>query len=271
LQDLNGKRYIVFGVASEASVAWAIACELASLGASITIGYQKRFLSRVQQLVKDQNFIEKCEQCDLADEESTQAFFDKLNGKYSGMVHSVAFAPPETLANPIVACTEEDFVKTLTASSYSLLRAVRYALPKLILGSGIVTMTYMGSERVVPGYRIMGTAKAALESLTRELAFSVGPLGYRINAVSAGPMKTLAASAIPGFERILDWVTAVSPLRRNITQKDIACAVRFLLSEDAGGVTGQVLYVDAGYSIVGLPGLDRVKIEPSVSPTDSPQ
>jgi len=262
LQELRGKRFLVFGVASEASIAWAVARELASLGASITLGYQRRFLSRVQNIVRDQDFIERWEECDLADEQSTQGFFTKLTGSYSGLVHSVAFAPPDALAKPIVECTEEDFMKTLAASAYSLLRAVRYALPKLIPGSGIVTLTYIGSERVVPGYRVMGTAKASLESLTRELAATIGPLGYRINAVSAGPMRTLAATGIPGFERILGWVAEVSPLRRNVTQSEVARAVRFLLSEDSSAVTGQVLFADAGYNILGAPDFGSAQFKP---------
>jgi len=255
-ETLQGKRYIIFGVASEASIAWAIARELADQGAMITLGYQKRFLSRVMQLVKNQPFVEKWEQCDLADEESTHSFFAKLSGEFSGMVHSVAFAPPEALAKPIFDITEEEFVKTLTASSYSLARVVRHALPRLVRGSGIVTMTYLGSERVVPNYQIMGTAKAALESLTREIAVAIGPSGYRINAVSAGPLRTMAASAVPGFDQILNVMSTTSPLRRNITQTDVARAVRFLLSDDASAITGQVLFVDAGYSIIGAPTLE---------------
>jgi enoyl-[acyl-carrier protein] reductase I len=117
-------------------------------------------------------------------------------------------------------------------------------------------MTYLGSERVVPNYQIMGTAKAALESLTREIAVAIGPLGYRINAVSAGPLRTMAASAVPGFDQILNVMSTTSPLRRNITQTDVARAVRFLLSDDASAITGQVLFVDAGYSIIGAPTLE---------------
>jgi len=256
LQSLHDKRFLIFGVASEDSIAWAVARELASFGASITLGYQKRFLSRVMQLVKGQSFVEKWEQCDLANEESTQAFFTKLSGAYCGMVHSVAFVPPEALAKPIFEVTEEEFAKTLAVSGYSLVRAVRHALPKLNRGSGIVTMTYLGSERVVPNYQIMGTAKAALESLTREIAAAIGPLGYRMNAVSAGPLKTLAASAIPNFNSILEWMGASSPLRRNVTQNEIARVVRFLLSSDASAITGQVLFADAGYSILGAPNLE---------------
>ena len=272
MQDLQGKRFIVFGVASDTSLAWAIARELADRGALVTLAYQKRFLSRVRELVKDQKFVEQWEECDVSSEDSVKGFYAKLTGSYDGLVHAVAFAPAEALGRPIVETTEEDFGKAMVVSSYSLVRIVRHALPKLSPGAGVVALTYLGAERVVPGYRIMGTAKAALESLVRELAASVGPMGHRVNAVSAGPVKTLAASGVPGFDLILGWMESNAPLRRNVTQADVARAARFLLSEDAAGITGQTLYVDAGYSIVGAPpNLERVLVEPEVNPPGEPQ
>ena len=272
MQDLVGKRYIVYGVASDTSIAWAIAQELSQRGATVTLAYQKRFMSRVLQLVKDQKWIEQVEECDAASEESVKAFYGKLNGQYHGLVHAIAFAPAEALMKPITETTQEDFATAMTVSAYSLVRVVRLGLPKLAPGSSVVTLTYLGAERVVPGYRVMGTAKAALESLVRELAASVGPAyGHRVNAISAGPIKTLAASGVPGFDQILDWMANNTPLRRNVTQQDVARSARFLLSSDASGITGQVIYVDAGYVSVGAPPeMDRVLIEPRLSPPEGP-
>ncbi|HVL47915.1 MAG TPA: enoyl-ACP reductase [Candidatus Thermoplasmatota archaeon] len=272
MQDLANKRYIVFGVAADSSIAWAIARDLADRGALVTLAYQKRFLSRVKELVKDQKFVEQWEECDVANDASVATFFSKLTGQYDGVVHAVAFAPAEALGRPIVETSEEDFSKALVVSSYSLLRVARHALPKLAPDASFVTLTYLGAERVVPGYRVMGTAKAALESIVRELAASIGPLGHRVNAISAGPIKTLAASGVPGFDMILDWMAANTPLRRNVTQADVARTTSFLLSNEAAGITGQVIYVDAGYSAVGAPpDLQRVLVEPATSPPEGPQ
>ena len=263
MDALKGKRYLVFGVAAESSIAWGICHALAAEGATVTLGYQKRFLSRVQALVKDQPFIEAWKECDVASEESVARFFTEVQGDFDGVVHAVAFAPAEALANPITKTTEADFQVAMTVSAYSLVRLVRNSMPRLRPHAAVVALTYLGAQRIVAGYRVMGTAKAALESLVRELASSVGPLGVRVNAISAGPIKTLAASGVPGFDMILDWVASSAPLRRNVSQDEVGRVVRFLLSHDSSGITGQTIYVDAGYSIVGAPGnLDRVIVEP---------
>ncbi len=257
--DLSGKRVLVFGVASETSIAWTIAEKYAQAGAKVTLGYQKRFLSRIMQLTKDVDWIEGKFECDVASEESVARFFEQTEGQFDVLVHAIGFAPAEALARPIIHTSQEDYETTMTVSAYSLVRLVRQAVPRLNPGSSVLTLTYLGSERVVPGYRIMGTAKAALESLTRELAALVGQRGVRVNAISAGPIRTLAASGVPGFDRILGWMAHCAPLRRNVTQEDVAGAALFFASDLAGGVTGEVLHVDAGYHIMGVPpGLDRL-------------
>ena len=271
MQDLQGKRFLVYGVASDTSIAWYVARELADRGAMVTLAYQKRFMSRVLQLAKDQKWIEQMEECDAASEDSVKAFHAKLNGQYHGIVHAIAFAPAEALMKPIIETQEEDFKTAMVVSAYSLIRLVRHGLPKLAPHASVVALTYLGAERTVPGYRVMGTAKAALEQLTRELAASIGPMGHRVNAISAGPIKTLAASGVPGFDQILAWMANNTPLRRNVTQHDVAKSARFLLSSDSSGITGQVLYVDAGYVSVGAPPeMDRILIEPNPNPPQGP-
>lgn len=270
MQELSGTRYLVFGVASETSLAWAVARELGERGATVTLGYQKRFRSRVLQLVRDQPWIEQHEECDVSFEDSVTDMYDRLSGQFDGLVHAVAFAPAEALAAPIIETREEDFTTAMVVSAYSLARVTRLGLDRLRPGAAVVTLTYLGSERVVPGYRVMGTAKAALESLVRELAASVGPAyGIRVNAVSAGPVPTLAAAGIPGFDLILDWMASNTPLRRNVTPQEVAHVVRFLLTGDSSGVTGQTIYVDAGYVTVGVPPeLERVLVEPRFAPVE---
>lgn len=261
--DLQGKRALVFGVASETSIAWAIAQRLADAGAKVTLGYQKRFLSRIMQLTKDVNWIEGKFECDVASEDDVGRFFEQVEGQFDVLVHAIGFAPAEALARPVIFTSQEDYETTMTVSAYSLVRLVRHAVPRMNPGGSVLTLTYLGAERVVPGYRIMGTAKAALESLTRELAALVGQRGVRVNAISAGPIRTLAASGVPGFDQILGWMAHCAPLRRNVTQDDVAGAALFFSSDLSSGVTGEVMFVDAGYHIMGVPpGLDKLMEAP---------
>ncbi len=266
--DLTGKRAIVFGVANEDSIAWAIAQELAAHGAKVTMGYQKRFLSRVMNLFKDTPWIEAWHECDVTVEESVQSFFAEAEGQFDMMVHCIAFAPAEALGNDITETKEGDFATALNISAYSLVRLTKYAVPKMNHGGSIVALSYLGADRTVPGYRVMGTAKAALQQLTRELAASVGPQkGIRVNCISAGPIRTLAASGVPGFDNILDWMAHSAPLQRNVSQADVARSALFFLSELGSGVTGQMLYVDCGYSSVGVPpNLDEIHLPGKAAP-----
>lgn len=259
MMDLSGKRALVFGVASEDSLAWSIATSLAQNGAKVTLAYQKRFRSRVTPLVQGKPWIEATLECDVTVEDEVKQFFAKTTGKYDMLVHAIAFAPASALEKNILHTNAEDFAATMNVSAYSLVRLVSNALPHLGRGASVITLTYLGGVKHVPGYRVMGTAKAALEQLVRELAATVGPAGVRVNAISAGPVKTLAASGVPGFDKILAWMESTSPLRRNITAQDVANAALYLLSDLSSNVTGQTLYVDAGYSIVGVPpNLDRL-------------
>ena len=273
--SLAGKRALVFGVASEDSIAWAIAQELAAHGAKVTMGYQKRFLSRIMGLFKDKPWIEGSFECDAAVEESVASFFQQTQAKdpapFDMMVHCIAFAPATALQDEVVRTTEADWNVALGVSAYSLVRLTRHAMPHMAPGGAIISLTYLGADRYVPGYRVMSAAKAALQELTRELAFTCGrEKQVRVNAISAGPIRTLAASGIPGFTNILDWMRHSAPLARNVTQQDVAKSAYFLLSDLASGVTGQVLYVDAGYSIVGVPpDLDRIAL-PGGTPAPAP-
>jgi len=274
--SLQGKRALVFGVASEDSIAWAIAQELAAHGATCVMGYQKRFLSRVLQLFKDKPWIEGYLECDVATEESVAGFFQQAAQKHPGhfdiLVHAIGFAPATALADEVVRTTEPDWNTALTVSAYSLVRLTRHAMPAMNQGGAILTLTYLAAERFVPGYRVMSAAKAALQELTRELAFTCGrEKGVRVNAISAGPIRTLAASGVPGFTTILDWMKHSAPLARNVDQQDVAKAAYFLLSDLASGVTGQTIYVDAGYSIMGVPPeLDRLLGQPAPAPAMPP-
>ncbi|OLS23438.1 MAG: Enoyl-[acyl-carrier-protein] reductase [NADH] FabI [Candidatus Heimdallarchaeota archaeon LC_2] len=251
--DFTSKRALIFGVASEDSIAWAINNLIIEAGGTTILSYQKRFKSRILQLTKDIDGIEAIEECDVAFEDQVKDLFNRLTGKFDMVVHAIGFAPATALMKPIIFTTEEDFNTALVISSYSLLRIARHAMRVLNPNSSFITLTYLGATKVVSGYRLMGVAKATLESMVRELSVVLGAAGHRINAVSSGPIRTLAASHIPGFDNILDYMARTAPLKRNVTQDDTAKASIFLLSDMASGITGQTIFVDLGFNIIGVP------------------
>ena len=251
--NLQGKHALVFGVASETSIAWAIAKKLSAAGAKITLGYQMRFKSRILQLVKSNEIpVESYERCDVTNPEELAAFFEKITAPIDVLVHSIAYADPNTFAKPVHEVTQEEFTTTLVASSYSLIPLVRAALPKMSKDASVIAMSYLGGQRVVANYKLMGIAKAALEATVREVGASVGPQGVRVNAISAGPVRTLASSQIAGFDDMLKVYESVAPLRRCISQDDVGNLAAFLASDLARNITSQVLFVDSGYSTLAM-------------------
>ncbi|HIN03992.1 MAG TPA: SDR family oxidoreductase [Candidatus Poseidoniales archaeon] len=256
--ELEGKTALVFGVASEESIAWAICEQLAASGCKLILGFQKRFMSRVFQLKEKLPAIEAFYPIDVASDELTAEFFTEWQAESPGtkadiVIHAIGFAPQECFDRPVLFVDNDPINTAMTVSAHSLQRLMRHALPHLADGSSTITLTYAASTRWVPNYGIMSIAKAALEAWTRELANHLGPDGHRINAISSGPIRTLAASGIPGFDDILSHVERNSPLRRNVTQGDVAGCAAWLASPLSAGVTGQVIHVDAGYSSIMVP------------------
>ena len=254
-KSLDGKTALVFGVASDTSIAWAIAQELAARGARIMLAYQFRYHSRVKDLAPTLPNLLGYNRCDVLKDDELQSFFGALTQPIDIVVHSLAYAPAASFQGPVSETTQDDFSTALQVSAHSLAKIMKYAKPHMPDGGSVVTLTYLGGQRVCANYKVMGVAKAALEAYVRELAFELGPQRIRVNAISAGPIKTLAAGGIPDFDLILDYVKSVAPLRDNISQTDVARSAAFLASDDARMITGQTLYVDAGYSIVGVPPL----------------
>ena len=255
---LQGKTAFVFGVASEDSLAWAICQQLAAAGVTLYLGYQKRFMSRIFQLKDKLPQIGGFYPLDVASDATTREFFEAFEKEHPGkkadiLIHAIGFAPRACFDRPILFVEDSDINTAMTISANSLQRCLKHALPYLNTGSSTVTLTYAASNRFVPNYGIMSMAKAALECWTRELACHLGPEGHRVNAISSGPIRTIAASGVPGFDNILDHVEANSPLRRNVNQEDVAGATLWLASPLSSGVTGQCIYVDGGYSITMVP------------------
>jgi len=258
MMNLNGKHAVIFGVASEASLAWGIARQLHLAGARVSLGYQQRFRSRIMQLVNSGEVpIESWERCDLTRPEEVSAFFEKIAGPIDIVVHSVAYANPETFAQPVSEVSQQDFAAALVASSWSLIPVARAALPKMTRGGSVLAMSYLGGQRVVSNYKLMGIAKAALEATVRELAVELGPSDVRVNAISAGPVRTLAASQIADFDQMMGVYEQVAPMRRSITQEDVGNFAAFLGSELARNITGQTMFVDAGYSALAMAELPK--------------
>jgi enoyl-[acyl-carrier protein] reductase I len=253
---LAGKKALVFGVANKYSIAWAIAESFAREGAEVGLSYgipqlEKRVMPLVEEI--GSTFVEKC---DVTSDEEIDNVFAKANTQFGNLdilVHSIAFAPSEELEGRFYDTTREGFRIAMDISAYSFIALARRARLLMPDGGSMMTMTYYGAEKVVPHYNVMGVAKAALEASTRYLAADLGPDNIRVNAISAGPIKTLAAAGIAGFRKMLGYVGARAPLRRNIDQDEVAKTALWLCSDLGSGVTGEVIYVDAGYHILGMP------------------
>lgn len=253
---LEGKKGIIFGVASDRSIAWAVAKALKSEGMELAFTYAgAAFESRVRPLAESIG-SRLVLPCDVTEDNQIAAVFDTLKkewGSLDGLVHSLAFAKKEELKGEYLNTSREGFRIALDVSAYSLVALARGAAPLMEGRAGsIITMTYYGSEKVIANYNVMGVAKSALETSVKYLAADLGPKNIRVNAVSPGPLKTLAAMGITGFKAILDMVEAKAPLRRNVTLEDVAATALYLLSPLSSGVTGEIIHVDAGYNIMGL-------------------
>jgi enoyl-[acyl-carrier protein] reductase I len=252
---LQGRTVVVFGVANKRSIAWSIAQQMQQAGAQLAITYQNERLKQeaaelIQALPNSQAF-----QCDVSrDEEITQLFaqLKERYGKLDALVHSIAFAPAEDLKGDFVDTSREGFGIALDVSVYSLVALARAARPLMTEGGSIITMTYYGAEKVVPKYNVMGIAKAALEASVRYLAYDLGKNNIRVNAISAGPIKTLAARGISGFGDMLKEQAERSPLKRNVDVKEVAETAVFLAGDASSGITGETIYVDCGYNIMGF-------------------
>jgi enoyl-[acyl-carrier protein] reductase I len=249
------KKVAVFGVANERSIAWGIAEAMHKQGAKLAFSYAGEVLEkRVRPLAESVN-SDLVISCDVTKEDQVQSAFKQIADKWGTidvLVHAIAFANREDLEGRFVDTSRDGFITALEISAYSLVALSRAAAPLMTNGGSIVTLSYYGAEKVVPNYNVMGVAKAALEASVRYLAADLGPSNIRVNAISAGPIKTLAASGIRGFKGLLHIAEERAPLRRNVTQGDVGNAAIFLCSELGAGVTGEVMHVDSGYNILGM-------------------
>ncbi|NBW80343.1 enoyl-ACP reductase [bacterium] len=252
---LSGKRGIVFGVANNKSLAWSCAQACAAEGATMLFN----FLGAAQEKRLNELICEipgaKAKGCDLSKDEELEEFFKWVRTQWDNIdfvIHSVAYTEKECLKEPFVNTTRQQFLSTMDISAFTLVAAAKHAAPLMRNGGSIISMSYYGAEKVVPNYNVMGVAKAALEACNRYLADDLGPQGIRVNSISAGPIRTLSSSAIPGMRNMLDYSQKFSPLRRNITGEDVARSALFLLSDLGSGVTGETLHVDCGYHVMGM-------------------
>lgn len=253
---LAGKVGLVFGVANKRSIAWAIAQAWAREGASLAFTYQgERLKENVEELAAAFGADTLILPCDVTKDEQIAAVFDAVRAKYGKLhllLHSVAFAPKDALEGEFVNTSREAFRIAHDVSAYSLVALSRAAAPLMTDGGSIIGMSYYGAEKVVPHYNVMGVAKASLEASTRYLAYDLGPQKIRVNCISAGPVNTLAARGIAGFNEMLKHYEAKAPLRRNLLPDELGATGVFLASDGAAAITGQVIYVDCGYQIMGM-------------------
>ena len=253
---LEGKKALIFGIANNRSIAWGIAQTFHEHGAELGFSYgipqlEKRVVPLAEEL--GVNFVEMC---DVTKDEDIDQVFEKVGdhfGEIDILIHSIAYAPQNELSGRFINASRSGFAMALDISAYSLVALAGRAARLMPNGGSIITMTYYGAEKVLPNYNVMGVAKAALEASVRYLAADLGPDGIRVNAISAGPIKTLSAAGVAGFRKMLHYVEERAPLRRNVDQEEVGRTALWLGSNLGSGVTGEVVYVDAGYHILGMP------------------
>ncbi len=260
---MQGKKGLVMGVANDRSIGWGIAAAAAGQGAELAFTYQGDALKKRVNPLAESVGSDLVMPCDVTDEVSVDLVFNTLKekwGKLDFLVHAIAYSDKEELKGGYVDTTRENFQKTMEISVYSFTALARRAAEMMPDGGSLLTMTYYGAERVMPHYNVMGVAKAALEASVRYLAVDLGGQNIRVNGLSAGPMKTLAASGIGDFRYILKWNEYNSPLKRNVTLEDIGGAGLYLLSDLSSGVSGETHHVDCGYHVVGMKAVDAPDI-----------
>ncbi len=257
-----GKKGIVMGVANERSMAWAISCNLCKLGADVGFSHlpdkdeRKKNSTKLQKMLDNEGIAAKLvAPCNVSSDESIDEFFDKVKEIYGSidfLVHSIAFADVEEIRKPVYQVSREGFRVGIDISAYSLLAILQRAVNKNLFnqGASVVAMTYYGAEKVVPGYNVMGICKATLESCIKYSAWDLGKLGVRVNGISAGPVKTLAASAV-GVDGMRNMYSDIAPLGRNIVTEEVGKTATYLLSDMSSAVTGEIIHVDCGYNIMG--------------------
>jgi enoyl-[acyl-carrier protein] reductase I len=260
---MQGKRFLITGVANDWSLAWGIAVHLHAQGAELAFTYQGDALKkRVEPLAASlgSSLVFPCDVTDTASVDALKTSLESAWGEFDGIIHAIAFSDKNELRGRYLDTSPQNFHHSLFVSCYSFTFLLQKLLPLLRPGSSCLTLTYYGAEKVMPHYNVMGVAKAALEASVRYLAVDLGPLNIRVNAISAGPMKTLASSGIGDFRYILKWNEYNAPLRRNTTQDDVGGAALYLLSHLGSGTTGEILHVDSGYHVVGMKAVDAPDI-----------
>lgn len=253
---LAGKKALIFGLANQRSIAWGIAQAFHEHGAQLGFSYAVPQLERRVRPLAEELGVNFVEMCDVTKDEEITAVFQKAAAHFGHidiLIHAIAFAEREDLEGRFYNTRRDGFAIAMDVSVYSLVALTRAARPLMPAGGSILSLTYYGAEKVVPHYNVMGVAKAALEASTRYLAADLGPEGIRVNAISAGPIKTLSAAGIAGFRKMLSYVEERAPLRRNVSQEEVGRTALWLCSDLASGVTGEIVYVDAGYHILGMP------------------
>ncbi len=261
---LQGKRGLIMGLANDKSIAWGIARCCAEQGATLAFSYQGEALKKRVEPLAASLGTPLLAECDVGDEATIDALFDRLRAEWGSLdflVHAIGFSDKTELRGRYVDTSAANFRMTMDISVYSFTAVARRAAAMMPAGGALLTLTYYGAEKVMPHYNVMGLAKAALETSVQYIAEDLGKDGIRVNAISAGPIKTLAASGIGDFRYIMKWNELNSPLRRNVTQEEVGKAALYLLSDLGSGTTGEVLHVDAGYHVVGMKAVDAPDID----------